>query len=137
MMSKLCPKCQYFVRPPLLSSTTLILFGMEFTRAAQFVAGILFHSSTEVHNNITELLDVKTHGASPPSARGHVLNRVQVWKHTWPLHHLHLQQQGSCHLGGVFRTVSEERASSSASECHSTCWNPRFPQLTAAPQYQQ
>ncbi len=34
----------------------------------------------------------------------HVLNRVQVWRHTWPLHHLHLhlQQQGSCHLGGMF-----------------------------------
>ncbi len=32
----------------------------------------------------------------------HMLNRVQVWRHTWPLHHLHLQQQGSCHLGGVF-----------------------------------
>ncbi len=44
-MSKLCPKCQYFVGPPLLSSTALILLGMEFTRAAQVVAGILFHSS--------------------------------------------------------------------------------------------
>ncbi len=43
-MSKLCPKCQYFVGAPLLSSTALILLGMEFTRAAQFVAGILFHS---------------------------------------------------------------------------------------------
>ncbi len=37
----------------------------------------------------------------------HVLNRVQVWRHTWPLHHLylHLQQQGSCYLGGVFGVV--------------------------------
>ncbi len=43
--SKLCPKCQYFVGAPLLSSTALILLGMEFTRAAQVVAGILFHSS--------------------------------------------------------------------------------------------
>ncbi len=34
----------------------------------------------------------------------HVLNRVQVW-HTWPLHHLHRQQKGSCHLGGVFGVV--------------------------------
>ncbi len=33
--------------------------------------------------------------------------------------------------------VSEARASSSASECHSTCWNPCFPQWTTAPQYQQ
>ncbi len=43
-MSKLCPNCQYFVGAPLLSSTALILLGMEFTRAAQVVAGILFHS---------------------------------------------------------------------------------------------
>ncbi len=41
---KLYPKCQYFVGAPLLSSTALILLGMEFTRAAQVVAGILFHS---------------------------------------------------------------------------------------------
>ncbi len=34
-MSKLCPKCQYYVGAPLLSSTALILLGMEFTRAAQ------------------------------------------------------------------------------------------------------
>ncbi len=44
-MSKLCSKCQYFVGAPLLSNTTLILLGMEFTRASQAVAGILFHSS--------------------------------------------------------------------------------------------
>ncbi len=44
-MSKLCPMCQYFVGAPLLSSTALILLGMEFTRAAQVFAGILFHSS--------------------------------------------------------------------------------------------
>ncbi len=40
----------------------------------------------------------------------HLLNRVQVWRHTWPLHHL--QQQGSCHLGGVFGVVMLEN-------CHS------------------
>ncbi len=36
-----------------------------------------------------------------------LLSRVQVWRHTWPLHHLHLQlhQQGSCHFGGVFGVV--------------------------------
>ncbi len=32
-----------------------------------------------------------------------------------------------------WKTVSEGRASSSASECHSTCWNPCFPQWTTAP----
>ncbi len=35
----------------------------------------------------------------------HVLNRVQVWRHTRPLHHLHLWQQDICHLGGVFGVV--------------------------------
>ncbi len=44
-MSKLCPKCQYFVGAPLLSSTASILLAMLFTRAAQVVAGILVHSS--------------------------------------------------------------------------------------------
>ncbi len=41
----------------------------------------------------------------PLEVAPHVLNRVQVWRHTWPLHHLHLQQQGNCHLGGVFGVV--------------------------------
>ncbi len=91
-MSKLCPKCQYVVGAPLLSSTALILLGMEFTRTAQVDAP-------------------------------HVLNRVQVWRHTWPLHHLHLLQQGSVILAVClgrlcWKTVSEGRASSSASECH-------------------
>ncbi len=44
-MSKLCPKCQYLVGAPLLSSAALILLGMEFTRAAHVVADILFDSS--------------------------------------------------------------------------------------------
>ncbi len=43
--SKLGPKCQYFVCPPLFSSTALILLGMEFTRASQVATGVLFHSS--------------------------------------------------------------------------------------------
>ncbi len=33
----------------------------------------------------------------------HTHNRVQVWRRSWPL--LHLQQQGSCHLDGVFGVV--------------------------------
>ncbi len=44
-MSKLGPKCQYFVWPPLFSSTALTLLGMEFTRASQVTTGVLFHSS--------------------------------------------------------------------------------------------
>ncbi len=44
-ISKLGPKCQYFVWPPLFSSTALTLLGMEFTRASQVATGVLFHSS--------------------------------------------------------------------------------------------
>ncbi len=44
-MSKLGPKCQYFVWPPLFFSTALTLLGMEFTRASQVATGLLFHSS--------------------------------------------------------------------------------------------
>ncbi len=43
-MSKLGPKCQYFVWPPLFSSTALTLLGMEF-RGSQVAIGVLFHSS--------------------------------------------------------------------------------------------
>ncbi len=53
-MSKLGPKCQYFVWPPLFSSTTLTLLGMEFTRA-KVATGVLFHP---LHYDITELVDV-------------------------------------------------------------------------------
>ncbi len=45
-MSKFGPKWQYFVWPPLFSSTALTLLDMEFTRAAQVATGVLFHSST-------------------------------------------------------------------------------------------
>ncbi len=39
------PKVSIFVWPPLFSSTALALLGMEFTRASQVAAGVLFHSS--------------------------------------------------------------------------------------------
>ncbi len=44
-MSKLGPKCQYFLRSQLFSSTALTLLGMEFTRASQATTEVLFHSS--------------------------------------------------------------------------------------------
>ncbi len=78
---------------------------MEFTRAAQVVAGILLHSSIMT----SRLLDVRhmvllhlpledAHMCSIGFRSGDI---------TWPLHHLHLQlhQQGSCHLGGVFGVI--------------------------------
>ncbi len=44
-MSKFGTKSQYFVWPPLFSSTALTLLGMKFTRASQVTTGVLFHSS--------------------------------------------------------------------------------------------
>ncbi len=44
-MSKLGPKCQYFVWPPLFSSSVLTLLDMEFMKASQVATGILFHTS--------------------------------------------------------------------------------------------
>ncbi len=44
-MSKLDPKWQYFVWPPLFSSTALTLLGIEFTRASQVATGVLFYFS--------------------------------------------------------------------------------------------
>ncbi len=68
---------------------------------------LLASSST---NDITELLDVR-HTVLlhlPLEDAPHMLNRVQVWRHTWPLNHL--QQQISCHLGGVFAVVMLENS---------------------------
>ncbi len=89
-----------FVGAPLLSSTTLILLGMEFTRAAQVVVGILFHSSIMTSRScwMLDTWSFSTFRLRMP----HICSiGFKVWRHTWPLHHLHLQQQGSCHLGGV------------------------------------
>ncbi len=104
-----CPKCQYFVGAPLLSSTALILLGMKFTWAAQVVAGILFHSSILTWRSCWMLRHMVLRHLLLQDAP-HVLNRVQVWRHTWPLHHLHIQQQGSCYLGGVFGVVMLENS---------------------------
>ncbi len=67
-----------------------------------------WHPLPLLHNDITELLDVRHMVLLhlPLEDAPHVLNRVQVWRHTWPLPHLHLHQQGSCHLGSVFRVVA-------------------------------
>ncbi len=138
-MSKLCPKCQYFVGAPLLSSTALILLGMEFTRAAQVVAGILFHSSTMTSRSCW-MLDTwcfstfrlrMPHicsigfrsgdilGESIPSPSASLARQLSFWWCVW----------GPYYVGQLpFGPVSKGRASCSASECHSTCWNPCFPQ---------
>ncbi len=139
-MSKLCPKCQYFVGAPLLSSTALILLGMEFTRAAQVVAGILFHSSIMTSRSCW-MLDTwcfstfrlrMPHMCSIGFRSGDILSHSITFTFTF-------SSKAVVILGWLlcWKTVSEGRASSSASECHSTCWNPCFSQWTAAPQYQQ
>ncbi len=112
-MSKLCPKCQYLVGAPLLSSTALILLGMKFTRAAQVVAGILFHSS--------------------------IMTSRSCWMlDRWCFSTFRLRMPHMCSIGFRFgdilmvclgwllcwKTVFEGSASSSASECQSRCWNP-------------
>ncbi len=127
--------CQYVVGAPLLSITAVILLEMEFTRAAAVVAGILFHSS-KMTSRSCWMLDVVLLHLQLEDAP-HVLNRVQVWRHTWPLITFRFSKSvsswrcvwGHYYVGKLpFGTVSEARASSSASECHSTCWNPCFPQ---------
>ncbi len=145
-MSKLCPKCQYFVGPPLLSSTALILLGMEFTRAAQVVAGILFHSSIMTSQSCW-MLDTwcfstfrlrMPHVCSIGFRSGDILGHSITFTFTFSFSSKAVVILAVC-LGWLlcWKTVSEGRASSSASECHSTCWNPCFPQWTAAPKYQQ
>ncbi len=71
----------------------------------QSCTGCCWHPLPLLHNDITELLDVRHMVLLhlPLEDAPHVLNRVQVWRHTWSLHHLH--QQGSCHLGGAFGVV--------------------------------
>ncbi len=130
-MLKLCPKCQYFVGAPLLSSTALILLGMEFTRAAQVVAGILFHFSIMTSRSCW-MLDTwcfSTFRLRMPHMcwSGDILGHSITF--TFSFISKAVVILAVC-LGWLlcWKTVSEGRASSSASECHSTCWNPCFPQ---------
>ncbi len=121
-MSKPCPKCQYFVGAPLLSSTALILLSMEFTRAAQFVAGILFHSSIMTSRSCC-MLDTwcfsfrlrMPHMCSIGFRSGDILGHSI----TFTFSSKAVVILAVC-LGGwlCWKTVSEGRASCSASECH-------------------
>ncbi len=130
-MSKLCPKCQYFVGAPLLSSTALILLGMEFTRAAQVVAGILFHSSIMTSQSCW-MLDTwcsstfrlrMPHMCSIGFRSGDILGHSITFTFSFISRAVViLGVWGRYYVGKLkFGPVSEGRASSSASECHSTC----------------
>ncbi len=133
-MSKLGPKCQYFMWPPLFSSTAWTLLGMEFTRASQVATGVLFHSSMVTYRSwwILETLRSSTFRLRMP--------------HRSPLPSASLAKQWSswrCVLGRYHvvklpcSPVSEGRGSCSASVCHSACRHSWFPQWTVAPQCRQ
>ncbi len=121
-MSKLCPKGQDFVGAPFLSSTALILLGMEFTRDAQFVAGILFHSSIMTSRSCW-MLDTwcfstfclrMSHMCSVGFRSGDILGHSI----TFTFSSKSVVILVVC-LGWLcWETVSEGRESSSASECH-------------------
>ncbi len=124
----------FFVWAQLLSSTALILLGMEFTRAAQVVAGILFHSSIMTSRSCW-MLDTWCFS----TFRLRMPHMCSIWFRSGDI------------LGhSITSTISSKAViilvvclwwlcwkTFSVSECHRTCWNPCLPQWTAAPQYQQ
>ncbi len=130
-MSKSDPKYQYFVWPPLFSSTVLTLLGMEFTRASQVATGVLFHSSMTTSRSwwMLEILRFSTfrlrmpHILPLPSASS--ARQWSSWRCVWGRYHV-----GILPCGPVY----EGRGSCSASVCHSACWHSWFPQWTVAPQ---
>ncbi len=106
VISKLCPKCQYFVGAPLLSSTALILLGMEFIRPTQVVADILIHSSIMTSRSCW-MLDTwcfstfrlrMPHMCSIGFRSGDILGHSITFNFS------------SCHLGGVFGVVMLENS---------------------------
>ncbi len=133
-MSKLGPKCQYFVWSPLFSSTALTLLSMEFTRASQVATGVLFHSSMVTSRSwwMLETLCSSTfrlrmpHRLHLPSAS--LARQWSSWRCVWSRYYV-----------GILPCcpVSEGRGSCSASECQSTCWHSWFPQWIVAPQCRQ
>ncbi len=135
-MSKLGPKCQYFVWPPLFSSTALTLLGMEFTRASQVATEVLFHSSMTTSRSWWMLetlrsstfrlrmphrcligLGLETCLASPsPLPSASLARQWSSWRCVWGCYHV-----GILPCGPV-----------SASVCHSTCWHSWFPSMNCS-----
>ncbi len=119
-MSKLCPKCQYVVGAPLISSPALILLGMEFTRTAQVVAGILFHSCI-ITSRSCWMLDTRcfsTFRLRMPHMCSIGFRSGDILGHSITFSSKAIVILAVC-LGWLcWKTVSEGRASSSASECH-------------------
>ncbi len=84
-MSKCGPKWQYFVWPPLFSSTALTLLGMEFTRASQVATGVLFHFSMTTSRNwwMFETLRFSTFRLRMPSPLIHLFPKHNLWIWRW------------------------------------------------------
>ncbi len=125
-MSKLGPKCQYFVWPPLFSSTAFTLLGMEFTRASQVATGAATGASRswwmlETLRSSTFHLRMP-HRLPLPSAS--LARQWLSWRCVWHRYHVVILPCGP---------VSEGTGSISASVCHSTCWHSWFPQWNLAP----
>ena len=73
----------------------------------EFTTGLSWTPLPLLHCDLTELVHVRhlalLHILLEDSPQ--VLDWFQVWKHNWQLDYLQLPQEGSCHLGGVFRVV--------------------------------
>ena len=137
-MSKLCPKCQYFVWPPLFSSTDLPSRPWS---SPEVATGILFHSSMTTSRNwwMLQTLHSSTfclrmpHRCSVGFRCGNMLDQsitftlsffskvvVVLEVCLWLL---------SCWNGILpCGPASEGRGSCSASVCHGTCWHSWFTQ---------
>ncbi len=132
-MFKLGPKCQYFVWPPLFSSTALTLLGMEFTRASQVSTGVLFHSSMTTSWSWWMLENLRSstfhlrmpHRCSIGFRSGYILGQSITFT---------LSFFGKAVVVLEVCLGSEGRGSCYASVCHSTCCHSWFPRRTVAAQ---
>ncbi len=127
-MSKLYPKCQYFVGAPLFSSTALIHLGMEFTRASKAVAGILFHSSIMTSRSCW-MLDTwcfstfrlrMPHMCSIGFRSGDILGHFITFTFSFISKAVSSSSARQCHLHqqGSVIFISKAVSSSSARPCH-------------------
>ncbi len=131
-MSKLSPKCQYFVWPPLISSTALTILGMEFTRASQVATGVLFHSSMTTSRSswMLETLCSSTfhlrmpHRCSIGFRSGDMLGQSITFTLSFFSKAVAVIMLEYCPAA----QSPKGRDHASASVCHSTCWHSWFPQ---------
>ncbi len=129
-MSKLGPKSQYFVWPPLFSSTALTLLGMEFTRSSQVVTGVLFHSFVTTswswwmfETLLSSIFRLRMlYRCSKVFRSGDMFGQSITFTLSFFSKAVVVIMLEYC------GPVSEGRGSRSASVCHSTCWHSCFPQ---------